>query len=282
MNKKCKLYIVISLFVTWILTYVFYKNNTIEKNIMFIMFVPGITALIIRIITEGITKNIIKNPNVKKRKYLLKALTFSILFVMFFIAIGSFLGAIIYKKSIDNNFIKTLLDLKVIIPNLILVAFLGVNALGEEYGWRAFLLPELNKNMSRVKSTFIVGIVWALFHLPVVIVLTFKSNLGKPILVALVQGGAALVVAFAFSYCYFISNRVYPCVIMHGFWNYYNTYALGDIYLGRSGKVLTHVNIFITNGEGVFGLVLGLLLIPLFILLINKTEKRDEELYNNI
>ncbi len=38
--------------------------------------------------------------------------------------------------------------------------------LGEETGWRGFLMPLLNKKYSFTKSVFIVAIVWAFWHLP--------------------------------------------------------------------------------------------------------------------
>jgi len=39
-------------------------------------------------------------------------------------------------------------------------------AMGEELGWRGFLLPRLQQRFDALTSSLIVGVVWALWHLP--------------------------------------------------------------------------------------------------------------------
>jgi len=41
--------------------------------------------------------------------------------------------------------------------------------LGEEIGWRGFLVPELYKNNSFLKTAMISGAIWALWHYPIII-----------------------------------------------------------------------------------------------------------------
>ncbi len=52
---------------------------------------------------------------------------------------------------------------------LIIVVFAYIfifTALGEEIGWRAYLLPKLQNRFSPFLSSLILGLVWALWHLP--------------------------------------------------------------------------------------------------------------------
>ena len=37
---------------------------------------------------------------------------------------------------------------------------------GEEFGWRGFMLPELNKKFKLLKSSLIIGVFWTTWHMP--------------------------------------------------------------------------------------------------------------------
>jgi uncharacterized protein len=39
-------------------------------------------------------------------------------------------------------------------------------SLGEEVGWRGYALPHLSKGVGRLRASLIIGVVWALWHLP--------------------------------------------------------------------------------------------------------------------
>lgn len=61
---------------------------------------------------------------------------------------------------------------------LFLIAFNGTlglviafGGLGEELGWRGFLVPELYKHVDFTKTTLISGTIWAIYHWPLLILL---------------------------------------------------------------------------------------------------------------
>ena len=45
-------------------------------------------------------------------------------------------------------------------------SFLFVVTVGEETGWRGYLLPELQRRFSPLISTLILGLIWSLWHSP--------------------------------------------------------------------------------------------------------------------
>ena len=48
---------------------------------------------------------------------------------------------------------------------------------GEEYGWRSYFQPLLQKKFGIVKGVLLFGVLWELWHLPMVI---FSLHLGYP------------------------------------------------------------------------------------------------------
>lgn len=48
----------------------------------------------------------------------------------------------------------------------ILLAGLYAGPLGEELGWRGFLLPEFQKKYSNLKCALLIGIIWFVWHIP--------------------------------------------------------------------------------------------------------------------
>jgi len=49
------------------------------------------------------------------------------------------------------------------------VIFAGIFAVGEEIGWRGFLVPELFKKFDFTKTALISGVIWSVFHFPLII-----------------------------------------------------------------------------------------------------------------
>ena len=48
-------------------------------------------------------------------------------------------------------------------------AIMGAGPLGEEGGWRGYLLPALLDRMGEVRASALIGLIWALWHLPVMV-----------------------------------------------------------------------------------------------------------------
>jgi membrane protease YdiL (CAAX protease family) len=54
-----------------------------------------------------------------------------------------------------------------------------VTALGEEIGWRGFLVPELYKSNSFIKTVLFSGVIWTLVHFPVLIWADYNAGTPK-------------------------------------------------------------------------------------------------------
>src|ERR1700689_1899705 len=50
--------------------------------------------------------------------------------------------------------------------------------LGEEIGWRGFLVPELAKRFSFTSTAVLSGVIWALWHVPIIVFAGYNVGTG--------------------------------------------------------------------------------------------------------
>jgi membrane protease YdiL (CAAX protease family) len=126
----------------------------------------------------------------------------------------------------------------------------GFFAFGEELGWRGFLVPELYKHVNFTKTALISGLIWSVFHYPLVIGLE-ADELGVNtayLLIAATVGGIGLSTIMA--WLRLKSGSVWTAVFFHAALNSYNQGFFEN---------LTETTSNLTNYiSGEFGLVMSL------------------------
>lgn len=217
------------------------------------MFIPAAVAIIFNIFRR-------KGFNGFKKKMNAKALLFGILYPLVFILLCAVLAQILGIGTWNADKFP---DSKMLVTLVITILLNLFTVLGEEYGWRGYLLPQLTEQWGKTKATVILGIIWALFHVPAVYFLAKTTGISHPLLLCLIQAGCVFALNFPFSYCYYLSGNIIPVLFLHSVWNVINTNVLGDIYTNKHGMV--DGNIVLFNGEGLLGLVLGGLFIYWFV-----------------
>jgi membrane protease YdiL (CAAX protease family) len=132
--------------------------------------------------------------------------------------------------------------------------FLGLLLVfGEEYGWRGFLLDELTERVGVSKALALTGAVWALWHAPILYGLAKRLGLSAPETLVLIQMAAVFLVAYPMGWLYLRERSLWPPIVFHFVWNWFNPLWLGDIYTGRPGLVVG--DMLLINGETLMGLV---------------------------
>ena len=90
----------------------------------------------------------------------------------------------------------------------------GVTALGEEIGWRGFLVPRLNARYGFVVASLATGLIWAVWHFPLLLFADYNAGTpwwyGATCFTILVLG-----MSFLFSWLRLESGSVWPAVWMH-------------------------------------------------------------------
>lgn len=110
-------------------------------------------------------------------------------------------------------------------PLLLTVGMIGsiAWALGEEIGWRGFLLPRLASRLGYTGASLVVGVVWAVWHYPGLLFGTYNAGTNPVYAVACFT---LMVVAMSFV-CAWLRLRtgsVWPCAMIHAS---HNTFVQG-------------------------------------------------------
>jgi CAAX protease family protein len=94
------------------------------------------------------------------------------------------------------------------------------SALGEEIGWRGFLVPELSKTTSFTATSLISGIIWSLWHYPILIYGDY--NAGTPTWYGLSCFTVMVIaISFIFAWMRLKSGSLWTGAILHGSHNLY-------------------------------------------------------------
>jgi len=223
------------------------------------MFTPAISALIVIVFVE-------KHPDARSRRaalglgsvhpvgrflrYLAMALVIPPALILAALAVGALVG--VYPADFVNfSGFEAMLDaqlealgqapLPVPIGLLVAAQFLNVAigalintipALGEELGWRGWLLPRLLP-LGIVPAILISGVIWGLWHAPLILLgYNYPGAAGWLALAAMV--GMTTVVGGVFSWLRIRSASVWPAALAHGAFNAAAGFSLIFIMVGES------------------------------------------------
>lgn len=99
-----------------------------------------------------------------------------------------------------------------------LLGFLNVvPALAEEWGWRGWLLPALLP-LGRWPAVLLTGVVWGLWHTPVLL-LGYNYPAHPPLVRVLLMVGFCVVTGTLLGWLRLRTQSVWPCAVGHGFVN---------------------------------------------------------------
>ncbi|MEY9212546.1 CPBP family intramembrane metalloprotease [Thermobifida halotolerans] len=99
--------------------------------------------------------------------------------------------------------------------NVVIGAFVNlVPALGEELGWRGWLLPRLQR-FGTAAALLVSGVIWGLWHAPLIL-LGYNYPTAPPWLGLLMMTGFCVVLGAVFGWLRLRSGSVWPAALAHG------------------------------------------------------------------
>ncbi len=105
----------------------------------------------------------------------------------------------------------------VIVLNGIATVFVGAGPLGEEGGWRGYFLPLLLPRLGVGRASVVVGVVWALWHLPIMLLFSdWRDGVSVAYFVPLYTLGV-VGLSVLMTYVWLMSGRsLLACIWLHG------------------------------------------------------------------
>lgn len=260
-KKRIWIFLVITFVLTYALElffiYPLYRQGTPQaaKTIGLLktaaMFLPALGVILTCLFTRDF-KGIWIRPNGKKSvKYFFAA--------YFLPSVFTIAGAAVYFLVFSGEFDRNLGYLRmalfssgvqvtdeiarnVMISNLAAGILLSgilnfIPALGEELGWRGYLLPKLLERFSAVWAILINGVIWGLWHAPLI---AMGHNygfgyLGYPAAGILAMCLSSIVLGAFLSYVTIRTKSCLPAAVGHGAYN--GIAAVGLIFTDGTGRV---------------------------------------------
>jgi uncharacterized protein len=136
------------------------------------------------------------------------------------------------------------------------VATIGViqncaTTLGEEIGWRGFLVPQLAKHFSFTATAVLSGLIWALWHVPIIVFAGYNMGTGWYGLAVVSANMVAL--CFVLTWLRLKSGSLWTGVILHASSNHFIQQFFDPMtaYTGRTKYILGEFGIGFTLVVGV-------------------------------
>ena len=102
---------------------------------------------------------------------------------------------------------------------LIAVVFMTLTfSLGEELGWRGYLLPQL-LSIGRTRALVLVGLIWAAWHMPLIFLTPLYHSAGNRLIVLPLFVGTIVAASFVFGYLRILTGSVWPASLGHSVHN---------------------------------------------------------------
>jgi membrane protease YdiL (CAAX protease family) len=185
------------------------------------MWCPGLAAIVASLVTKRRFSEIDWRPG--PLKYLLAgwlipiayaSVTYSFAWIT---GIGSMPSPLFLKRAAMTLNLHDKAPTEIVLSAFAYISVMGllnIGALGEEIGWRGFLVPELNRWLGFKRAAILSGAVWAVWHWPVVIWTNY--NAGTPLPYALACLSAlAIASAVLLAWLRLKSGSIWPCYLLH-------------------------------------------------------------------
>lgn len=215
--------IVLYLVLTYALSSIFYwriigTGHMDMLPVLGLMWCPGVAALTLRLVLQRNLRGTGWGWGATKWQALSYVLPPAACLVVYGLVWLTGLGGV-SASGLTAAFSKELgvqIPFGAVLALLVTTGFLEgmVFALGEEIGWRGFLVPELTRLTGFTRTALISGAAWSLYHYPLILFADYNSKAPKGYALALFTW-MAFAASFVFAWLRLRSGSVWTAVILH-------------------------------------------------------------------
>ena len=205
-----------------------------------LMFFPAVGVILTRLFTrEGLSNAMLRfNLKGNVRYYLIGWLGPMVLTIL-----GSVIYFVIYPSEFTLATLQATMATQPIPPAifwalqifLMLIAPLlnFIPCLGEEWGWRGYLLPKVAQRMKFLPAVLVTGFIWGIWHAPIIVSghNYGMGYLGYPWTGIVAMCLFCIVGGTLFSYITLKTKSCWPAVLAHGALN--GTASIGVLFLAN-------------------------------------------------
>ncbi|MBR3200862.1 MAG: CPBP family intramembrane metalloprotease [Mogibacterium sp.] len=201
-----------------------------------LMWIPAFSAIVASAFSLKENKEKFSLKSFLFRLWIRKCRIHYILLAVLIPLIYLLIPYMIYWKTHPDNFGYTGVAFPVVLKDCLPMMVVGIlpnviSAMGEEIGWRGYMLPALTERSNHIKALIATGLFWACWHLPL---LAFGDYMaGAPVwykLPAFVL--CILPVGIIIGGLTYMSNSVWPAAFLHAAHNNFDQAVFGVITRG--------------------------------------------------
>jgi len=225
MKNKPFLYIIIVLLFSWLTQTLLFTGVLPGNLIVLYMFIPALVAFIFFLAGRDRWR---RQMDLFIRRIDPGSFFFALFYPLIWLSLVLVIGVIFGLGRFNAGFLTQVLAPTFIWSFIILIIRVLPTMLGEEYGWRGYLLPGLVERYGKLKATLIVAVVWGIWHIPSYYIAYSKAGMGDPFSLTLLGVLTVAVGAFPYTYLFFRTRNILPCVLLHAVYDM----AAGHVFLG--------------------------------------------------
>ncbi len=244
-NRRLLLFALLTVVFLVALSLIYYQSA--NPNILLLLMLSTTVAVILtRIITREGLKDLYIKPNIKGniRWYA---------FAYILTPIIAYFGAVVYFLIFPNDFdplnsayavsggitstSQYVDNLLIVMPLAIIVnPLMGIiQCLGEEFAWRAYLLPKLCKKFNIIPALLLSGVIWGAWHSPIV-VMGYNYGAEYHLFGVLAMVVFCIVLGIISAYLFFVTKSVWAPTLFHAAINGMDLWAPSTLFMSNESN----------------------------------------------